>query len=222
VAIPGFYDSVRPLDPAEREAMAKIPYTEEEWRQETGAPHSWGEAAYSLRERVGARPTLEVNGIVGGFTGQGAKTVLPAKALAKVSCRLVPDQDPYEVEKQLRAYVQSITPPTVTSEVRGIHYGYPSIVPIDSPAMAAAITAYERGFGASPVFVREGGSIPVVATIQEVLHIPVLLVGFGLPDDNLHSPNEKFTLECFYRGITTAIILLEELSKRALHAEKSK
>jgi acetylornithine deacetylase/succinyl-diaminopimelate desuccinylase-like protein len=213
VAVPGFYDKVRPIDPAERQALAKISYTEEQWQHETGAPRSWGEAGYSLLERLGARPTLEVNGLVGGFTGQGAKTVLPAKALAKISCRLVSDQDPYEIEDLFQKHIQSVTPPTVTSEVRGLNYAPPSIVPIDSPAIAAAITAYERGFGVTPVFVREGGSIPVVATFQDVFHIPVLLVGYGLPDDSTHAPNEKFTLECFYRGITTSITLLEELSK---------
>jgi acetylornithine deacetylase/succinyl-diaminopimelate desuccinylase-like protein len=213
VAVPGFYDKVRALDPAERKALGKIAYTEEQWQRETGAPHSWGEAGYTLLERHGARPTLEVNGLVSGFTGKGAKTVLPAKALAKISCRLVPDQDPHQIEDLFRKYVQSITPPTVTSEVRGLNYAPPSVVPIDSPAIAAAVTAYERGFGATPMFVREGGSIPVVATLQEVFHIPVLLVGFGLPDDSTHAPNEKFTLECFYRGITTSITLFEELSK---------
>jgi acetylornithine deacetylase/succinyl-diaminopimelate desuccinylase-like protein len=213
VAVPGFYDKVRALDPAERKALGKIAYTEEQWQRETGAPHSWGEAGYTLLERHGARPTLEVNGLVSGFTGKGAKTVLPAKALAKISCRLVPDQDPHQIEDLFRKYVQSITPPTVTSEVRGLNYAPPSVVPIDSPAIAAAVTAYERGFGATPMFMREGGSIPVVATLQEVFHIPVLLVGFGLPDDSTHAPNEKFTLECFYRGITTSITLFEELSK---------
>ncbi len=213
VAVPGFYDTVRPVDAAERAALAENPLSEEEWHRQTGAPRSWGEAAYSLVERVGARPTLEVNGLIGGFTGVGAKTVLPAKALAKISCRLVADQDPYEVEKLVRAYVQKLTPPDVTSEVRGLNYAYPSIVPINSPAMEAAIKAYERGFGAKPVFTREGGTLPIVATLQRMFHAPVLLMGYGLHDDGAHGPNEKLNLDCFYRGITTSITLYEELSK---------
>ncbi len=213
IAVKGFYDKVRPLDKAEREALAKVPMTEAEWKKQTGAPAPWGEVGYTISERVGGRPTLEVNGLVGGWTGQGAKTVLPAKALAKVSCRLVANQDPYEIENLVRAHVLSIAPPAVKVEVRALNYGYPAIVPIDTPAMKAAVAAYERGFGARPVFMREGGSIPVVATFQQLFGIPVLLTGYGLPDDRLHSPNEKFNLECFYRGITTAIALYDGLSK---------
>ncbi len=213
VSVPGFYDTVPDLDPAERKALGQIAYTEEDWRRETGAPRSWGEANYSLQERIGARPTLEVNGLLSGFTGVGAKTVLPAKALAKISCRLVGNQDPYEIEKLVRQHVESLTPPTVTSEVRGINYAYPSIVPIHSPAMDAAIAAYQRGFGTKPIFQREGGTLPVVATLQQTFHKPVLLMGFGLHNDNAHAPNEKFALECFYRGLTTSIELYEQLSK---------
>lgn len=213
VAVEGFYDSVRPVDDAERAAIAKTPYLEEAWRQQTGAPQPWGEPSYSLRERVSARPTLEVNGLLGGFTGEGAKTVLPAKAMAKVSCRLVADQDPYEIEKLVRAHVQKLTSPTVRSEVRGLNYGYPAIVPLDSPAVAAAAYAYERGFGVKPVYLREGGSIPVVATFYKTFGIPVLLVGFGLPDDGAHGPNEKFNLDCLYKGIATQVALLEQIGK---------
>ncbi len=213
IAVEGFYDKVRPIDAAEREAMAKTPLSEETWRTQTGAPHSWGEPAYTLRERIGARPTLEVNGIWGGFTGEGSKTVLPAKATAKVSCRLVADQDPYEVEELVRAQVKKLTPPTVKSLVRGLNHGYPAIVPIDSAAVGAAVAAYRRGFGAEPVFLREGGSIPVVATFYKVLGVPVLLVGYGLPDDGAHGPNEKYNLTCLYNGIKTSAALLEEISK---------
>jgi acetylornithine deacetylase/succinyl-diaminopimelate desuccinylase-like protein len=201
VSVPGFYDKVRKMDDAERKALAQSPYTEEAWHKDTGA-----------------RPTLEVNGLLSGFTGKGAKTVLPAKAMAKISCRLVGDQDPYEIEDLVRKHVQSLTPPTVTSEVRGINYAYPSTVPINSPAMDAAIAAYERGFGAKPVFMREGGTLPVVATLQKVFQKPVLLMGFGLHDDNAHAPNEKFALDNFYRGITTAIELFDRLSKLPVKA----
>jgi acetylornithine deacetylase/succinyl-diaminopimelate desuccinylase-like protein len=213
VAVPRFYEKVCPIDAPDRAALARIPWTEGEWQTETGAQHSWGEAGFTLRERIGVRPTLEVNGMLSGFTGYGSKTVLPAKALAKISCRLVPDQDPYEIENLLRRYVQTITPPTVTSEVRGLNYCYPAIVPIDSPAMDVAIAAYEKGFGVKPVFRREGGSLPIVTTLQKLFNKPVLLLGFGLPDDGTHAPNEKFALECFYRGIATSIALLEGLSK---------
>jgi acetylornithine deacetylase/succinyl-diaminopimelate desuccinylase-like protein len=204
------------LTPAEREELAKIPWTEEEWHEETGAPKSWGETAYTLRERVGARPTLEVNGLLSGFTGKGAKTVLPAVAMAKLSCRLVADQDPYEVEKVVRAHIEKITPPGVTSELRGLNHAFPSAVPIDDPSMDAAQAAYQRGFGAKPVFMREGGTLPVVATLQNVFHMPVVLMGFGLNNDGAHAPNEKIDLDCFYKGINTAIAMFEEFSKVAV------
>ena len=212
IAVEGFYDRVPPLDEAERAAIALTDLDEETWREQTGAPAPWGEPQYTLRERMTARPTLEVNGIVGGFTGHGAKTVLPARALAKISCRLVADQDPYEIERLIRAHVERLTPPTVRSEVRGLNYGYPATVALDSPAIRAAFHAYERAFGREPVFLREGGSIPVVATLNQAFNIPVLLVGYGLPDDNIHGPNERFSLDCYQRGIKTAAALLEELS----------
>jgi len=217
VAVPGFYDKVRQLDQAEREAIAKIPWTNEEWHTETGAPQSWGEAGYTLRERIGARPTLEINGIIGGFTAKGSKTVLPAKGMAKISCRLVADQDPYEVEELVRARVKQLTPPTVISELRGLNYAYPATVPIDDPTMVAAKIAYKRGFGAEPVFLPEGGTLPIVVTLRTLFNMPVVLLGFGLPDDSLHAPNEKISLESFYRGINTAIAFFEEVSKIAVH-----
>ena len=218
VAVEGFYESVRPLDAAERAAMAQVPLSDADWQTQTGAPAPWGEAGYTQRERIGARPTLEVNGIVGGFTGHGSKTVLPAKGMAKISCRLVPNQDPFEIEKLLRAQVAKLTPPTVTSEVRALSHGHGAMVPIDSPAMQAAVKAYTRGFGCAPVFMREGGSIPVVATLSQTFDIPVLLVGYGLPDDGLHGPNERFHVQCFLRGIKTSAALLEELATTRLKA----
>ncbi len=213
VTVPGFYDKVRPLSADERDALAEVPYTEADLIRETGAPAAWGEKGYTLRERAGARPTLEVNGLVSGWTGEGAKTVLPARALAKVSCRLVADQDPLEVYELVRDYVAAITPATVTSEVRLLHYGHAAITDRDTPAMAAAIAAFEEGWGAKPIFAREGGSIPVVAYFQRILGTPVILMGFGLPDDGLHAPNEKLTLECFWRGIATAISFYERVTK---------
>jgi acetylornithine deacetylase/succinyl-diaminopimelate desuccinylase-like protein len=211
VTVPGFYDRVRVLSAAERAELAKNPYTLERLKHETGVAKSWGEPEYEMHERLGIRPTLEINGLVGGWTGEGAKTVLPAKALAKVSCRLVPDQDKDEILNLIRAHVTSVTPETVTSEVRLLHDGMWAVVETDSPQMQAAVRAYEFGFGKRPVFMREGGSIPVVGTFQKQLHAPVILMGFGLPDDNLHAPNEKFCLECFRRGMKTAIKFYQEI-----------
>lgn len=213
INVEGFYDKVRIIDDNERRAIASTPLDEATWKLQTGAPQPWGEPSYSLRERVSARPTLEVNGLVGGFTGVGAKTVLPAKAMAKVSCRLVADQDPYEIERLVRAQVEKLTPPGVTSEVRGLNFGHPALVAIDSPAMMTAVAAFERGFSARPVFLREGGSIPVVATFAKLFGIPTLLMGYGLPDDGAHGPNEKYNLECYYNGIKTSAALLEEIGK---------
>lgn len=212
ITVPGFYDKVRALDDDERAELNRSPYTAEDLKRETGVPAAWGEAEYRLHERTGARPTLEVNGLVSGWTGEGAKTVLPAKALAKLSCRLVADQDPHEIYALVRDHIARITPPTVTSEVRLLHTGSSAITERDTPAMAAAVAAYEEGWGSRPVFSREGGSIPVVSVFQQELHAPVVLMGFGLPDDALHAPNEKFTLECFWRGIATAISFLQKVT----------
>ncbi len=211
VNIPGFYDHVRIIPAGEHSALEKVPWTDEEFFHETGAPAAWGEPGFTRREQVGLRPTLEVNGIIGGFTGDGSKTVLPGKAMAKVSCRLVADQNPQTIYELLVKRVAELTPAAVTSEVRLLNSGHGAIVDITSPAMEAAAAAYEHGFGARPVYLPEGGSIPVVATFQRVFHIPVLLIGLGLPDDNLHAPNEKFKLDHFYRGIDTSITLLERL-----------
>lgn len=205
IAVPGFYDTVRALSADERAALSKMPFSLDRLKAETGVRVAWGEPGYELHERLGIRPTLEINGIVGGWTGEGAKTVLPARALAKVSCRLVPDQKPKEIEALIREYVAQITPETVRSEVRLLHDGMWAVVNTDSPYMQAAVEAYEFGFGKRPVYMREGGSIPVVGTFQSALNAPVILMGFGLPDDNLHAPNEKFTLECFTKGMKTAI-----------------
>lgn len=211
VAVDGFYDRVRTVDDAEREELAAL-YSEEEFRAETGAPQPWGEQAYSLRERIVARPTLEVNGIIGGYTGEGRKTVLPAKAMAKLSCRLVPDQDPYEIEQLVRQQIEKLAPPTVTVEINTLSYGYPVRVPTESPAIQAAVRAYEKGFGVRPIFMRKGGSLPAVALFSEKLGVPVVLAGYGLPTDRVHGPNERFHLECYRRGLRTAITLYDELA----------
>jgi acetylornithine deacetylase/succinyl-diaminopimelate desuccinylase-like protein len=213
ITVPGFYDKVLLLDEAERAEMARVPYTEETLLEETGAPQAWGEREYSVVERISARPTLELNGIWGGFAGEGAKTVLPARAGAKISMRLVPNQDPHEISRIVREHIERLAPPTVRITVREMHAGHGAIVPRDIPPMKAASEAYEEVFGARPIFVREGGSIPVVATFQKDLGMPTVLMGFGLPDDNLHAPNEKFNISMFYRGIETAILFYQKLGR---------
>ncbi|HML22611.1 MAG TPA: dipeptidase [Aggregatilinea sp.] len=211
ITIPGFYDKVQVLTPEQRADLAKNPMPVERLKSETGINKAWGEPEFDLHERIGIRPTLEINGIIGGWTGEGAKTVLPARAMAKVSCRLVPNQDAVEIEKLITDFVAAHTPPTVTSEVRVLHRGDWGVVDTDSPYFRAAADAYTFGFGKAPVYMREGGSIPVVASLQRAFDIPVILMGFGLPDDNLHGPNEKFDLECFSRGIQTAIKFYETI-----------
>lgn len=213
VAVPGFYNKVLPLDEAERAELARIPYTEETLIHETGVTKAWGESEYSVVERVSARPTLEMNGIWGGFAGEGAKTVLPAKAGAKLSMRLVPNQEPNEIAELVSEHLKRLAPPTVHIEVRNLHGGDGAIIPRDIPPMQAAHAAYEETFGVAPIFVREGGSIPVVAALQKLLGMHTVLLGFGLPDDNLHAPNEKMSIAMFYKGIETAIRFYEKLGK---------
>ncbi|MCU0476720.1 MAG: dipeptidase [Anaerolineae bacterium] len=206
VAVSGFYDEVQPLSDEERAALAKVPWRKADWAMGTGLELPWGEAQYSLRERVGARPTLEINGMASGFYGEGAKTVLPAKAMAKISCRLVADQDPRRIYERVRDFVASITPATVKSEVRLLHTGDAALVDRHSQPVQAAVQAYKAGWGgAEPVFVREGGSIPIVANFQRDLGIPVVLMGFGLDTDGAHGPNEHFHVERYHKGIETII-----------------
>jgi acetylornithine deacetylase/succinyl-diaminopimelate desuccinylase-like protein len=211
IAIPGFYDAVRELSAEERAELARVPFQRQEWLREAGVQRDWGEPTYTIVERTTARPTLDVNGIWGGYIQAGAKTVLPSKAFAKISMRLVPDQKPAEITRLIRNYLIELAPPTVDVRVRELHGGEGAIVRRDSPAMRAAFQAYAKAFGTEPVFVREGGSIPVVATFQDVLGIETILMGFGLPDDRLHSPNEKLHLPNFYKGIETVIHFMKFL-----------
>ena len=212
IAVPGFYDDVLSLSEEERAELKKNDILESTLREVTGVPQSWGEEGYTLRERQSARPTLEVNGLLSGFTGEGEKTVLPAKAMAKISCRLVSNQNPVRIYELVRDYVTQITPPTVRSEVKLLNQGDPAIVDVHTPAMQAAVRAYERGWGTKPIFMREGGSIPVVADFRRELNIPVILMGYGLNTDGAHGPDEHFSVEMFQRGIQTAICYLEEAS----------
>ncbi len=212
VAVPGFYDDVVSLTPEERVEVAKTDISEAQLIESTGSPGQWGEANYTIRERVSARPTLEINGLVSGWGGPGPKTIIPATALAKISCRLVANQDPHKIFEQIKRYIESLAPSTVRVDVRLLTTGLPALIPFDLPEMQAAARAYEKGWGAKPVFTRGGGSIPVVADMVDLLKLPVVMMGYGLDDDGLHGPNERFTIEMFERGIETAIVYLEELA----------
>ncbi|HXG87204.1 MAG TPA: dipeptidase [Vicinamibacterales bacterium] len=211
IKIPGFYDDVVELRPEEREEFAKLPFNERKYRQELGAPKLFGETGYTTLERVWARPTFEVNGLLSGFTGEGAKTVLPAIAMAKVSMRLVPNQDPKKIGDLFEAYMAKVAPKTVDLKLTRMHGGKPWMTAFDNPFVQAAGRAIEKGFGKRPVFNREGGSIPVVATFQEELGLPCVLFGVGLPDENAHAPDEKLDLGNFHNGIIASAFLYGEI-----------
>jgi acetylornithine deacetylase/succinyl-diaminopimelate desuccinylase-like protein len=205
VTIPGFYDRVRPSPEAERTLQAQVPLTDEVALALSGARALAGEEGYSTLERASVRPTLDIHGMPGGFVGSGKKTVIPARAWAKVSMRLVPDQDPAEIADLFASYLHSLAPSTVEVEVRVLGMARPAVIDYQAPAIQAADRAYELGFGAKPVYMRGGGTLPIVSDFQDVLGVPVVMMGFGLPDDNAHAPNEKFHLPTFYRGIETLI-----------------
>ena len=213
VTIPGFYDDVVPISDDERRALAALPFDETKYLGEIGALAPFGEPGYTTLERVWARPTFEINGIWGGFSGEGSKTVLPNFAAAKISCRLVPNQDPDKITRILSSHLAAIAPASVKIEVIPLLGGKPALTPLDHPALEAAATAIERGFGKRPVFTRSGGSIPVVATLQSELGIPTVLMGFCLPDCNAHAPNERMNLANFYAGSRTAAAFWEELAR---------
>lgn len=209
VQIPGFYDKVRPLSAEEREIISQYPLDEAAWLAETGLSEPWGEAEFSLVERLGARPTLDVHGIIGGYTGAGAKTVLPSHVHAKFSMRLVPDQDPQEICQLVDQYVAQIMPKTVTYKIEFINNAPASITDLAHPAMAAAKQACVETFGKEPIFMREGGSIPVVAEFQTYLGMETVLLGFGLQGDQIHAPNERYYLPNYFHGIETSIRFLQ-------------
>ena len=212
IKIPGFYDDVRALRDEERAEFKKLPFNETRYRKDLGAPKLFGESGYTTLERVWARPTFEVNGPLSGFTGEGAKTVIPAVAMAKVSMRLVPDQDPDKIAQLFEAYVAKVAPKTVETKVTRMHGGKPWMTDFDNRFVQAAGRAIEKGFGKAPVFNREGGSIPVVATFQEILGLPSVLFGVGLPDENAHAPNEKLDLGNFHGGIIASAYLYDEVA----------
>ena len=213
IKIPGFYDDVVPLQEEERKAWASLPFNERKYKKDFGIPKVYGETDYTTLERTWARPTFEVNGLLSGFTGEGAKTVLPAVAMAKVSMRLVPNQDPDKIAKLFEAHVLDIAPKTVDVKVTRMHGGKPWMTSYDNPFVKAAGRAIEKGFGQKPVYTREGGSIPVVSTFQEELGLPSVLFGVGLPDENAHAPNEKLDVGNFHSGIVASAILYDEIAK---------
>ena len=203
ITIPGFYDDVAISTEEERKLMAMAPFDAKEYADDLGVKELWGEKGFSTNERTGIRPTLELNGIWGGYTGEGAKTVLPSKAFAKISARLVPNQGSDKITEILINHLQKIAPPYVTVKATLHHGGEPYMTPIDSKGYKAAAKAMETTFGKTPIPVRGGGSIPICALFEKELGLKIVFMGFGLDSDNLHSPNEKFNIENFYKGIET-------------------
>jgi acetylornithine deacetylase/succinyl-diaminopimelate desuccinylase-like protein len=211
ITVKGMYDDVRPLSKAERDAFKKLPWNDTKYAKSLGLKQLYGEKGYSTLERLWARPTLECNGIWGGYTGEGAKTVLPSKAFAKISMRLVPDQSSAKIARLFEKHLESITPKTVHVKVRHLHGGEPAITPVDSPGVQTAVVALEKGFGKKPLYQREGGSIPIVVDFKKLLGIDSVLLGFGLPDENAHAPNEFINLHNFFGGIKTVAHYYNEL-----------
>ncbi len=212
ILIPGFYDKVRDLSPAERAEWAALPFDDEEFRSSVGCKGLSGEEGFTTLERRWARPTLDVNGMLSGFTGEGVKTVLPGRAMAKVSCRLVPDQDPEEIARLVEQEVLRLAPDTVEVKVRYHHGGSPWMTDPTHPVLEAAGRAAEKAWGRTPVRVREGGSIPIVSTFCRILEVPAVLLGIGLADENAHAPNEHLDLGNFHAGIRASAFLMEELA----------
>jgi acetylornithine deacetylase/succinyl-diaminopimelate desuccinylase-like protein len=203
ITIPGFYDDVLEVSPEERALLAQAPFDEQAYMKALDVSQLSGEEGYSTMERTGIRPSFDVCGIWGGYTGEGAKTVLPSKAYAKISARLVPNQQHHKIEKLFKDHLESIAPESVKVEVTYLHGGQGYVCPIDLPAYRAAENAYQEVYGKRPVPVRSGGSIPIISTFEQVLGVKSILMGFGLESDAIHSPNENFPLEQFFNGIRT-------------------
>ncbi len=212
IAVTDFYENVIDISQEEKDAYQQAPFSEKDFKAETGIKDSTGEPNYTTLERLWARPTLDANGIKGGYQGDGAKTVIAAKASAKLSSRLVPKQTPQEISKKLESYLKQIAPNSVTVAVKELHGGLPALTPINSPAVQLAAKALERSYNKKAIFARTGGTIPVVTDFQQILGADVVLVGFGLEDDRVHSPNEKFDLENYYQGILSSAYILSEFA----------
>ncbi len=213
VTVPGFYDSVAKVSAAERKALNKLPFDKKAFAKDVGAPGYMGEKGFSIPEQLWIRPTLELNGIWGGYTGEGAKTVIPSKAYAKLSTRLVPNQDPTKVAKLVEKHIRKLLPKTVTCKFELLSMGKPWVAPYTHPFFEAAHKALEKGFGKRAVFMREGGSIPFVTQMYDAFKIPCILLGFGLPDENAHAPDEHIYLENYFGGIKAVAYFYEELAK---------
>ena len=213
VAIDGFYDDVLKMTDEEREMFAALPHDDNQFLKDLGAPELSGEEGFTTLERLWTRPSLDVNGIWSGFMGVGAKTVLPSKAGAKISMRLVPDQDPEKIAELFEAHVKKVASPSVSLEITKMHGGKAFLCPLDNPMLKKASAAIEKAFGKKPVYHREGGSIPIVAEFEKVLGVPILLLGYSVPNDNAHAPNEFFHLENFYGGIRTSVYLFGEVGR---------
>jgi acetylornithine deacetylase/succinyl-diaminopimelate desuccinylase-like protein len=211
ITVPGFYNDVAKLSAAERKLLAKLPFKEKEFKKNVGAPALGGEKGFTVPERLWCRPTLELNGIWGGYTAEGSKTVIPSKAYAKFSCRLVPNQDPKKITKQVEKHLRALLPKSVTMNFKVHSEGKPWIAPYTHPFFEAAHTALEKGFGKRAVFIREGGSIPLVTQISDTFKIPCVLLGFGLPDENAHAPDEHLALENYYGGIKSVANFYQNL-----------
>jgi len=212
VTVPGFYKDVVPLSRTERKALNALPWKEKDFRRTVGAPALCGEKGFSIVEQVWARPTLELNGIWGGYTGEGAKTVIPAKAHAKLSTRLVPDQDPAKIAKLVERHIRKLLPKTVTCKLEVVSTGAPWVASYTHPIFQKAIHALELGFGKKAVFIREGGSIPFVAQMRDTFKVPCVLLGFGLPDENAHAPDEHISLENYFGGIKSVALFYQQLA----------
>lgn len=212
IAVEGYYDDVVELSDDEREMIARTDMSEQQLKDATGTSTPWGDERFTIKERVSARPTMDVNGLWGGYSGPGPKTIIPASAGAKISSRLVANQDPDKMFELIKSHIERVAPDSVSVDVRLLTVGRPALIPFDLPEMQAAARAYEKGWGHAPVFTRGGGSIPVVADITDLMQIPVVMMGYGLDTDGLHSPNEHYRVEMFDRGIQTAIVYLEELA----------
>ncbi len=211
ITVPEFYDDVVPITEDERKEFLKLPFSEEEYKKDLGVDALNGEIGYSTLERTWVRPSLDVHGIIGGYTGEGAKTVISTTASAKISTRLVPYQNPAKITKDLANYLKKIAPPTVKVDITELHYGAPVLVDRKGEGITAAIKALKEAFGQEVVFMREGGSIPIVSTFKEVLNAPSILMGFGLPKDNIHSPNESISLENFFGGIRASALFFNNI-----------
>ena len=210
ITVKGMYNDVRPLTKAERAAFKKLPWSDKKYAKSLGLKTLYGEKGFTTLERLWARPTLECNGIWGGYTGEGAKTVLPAKAFAKISMRLVPDQSSEKIAKLFEKHFRKIAPKTVSVQVRNLHGGEPAITPVDSAGVKTAVAALEKGFGKKPLYQRDGGSIPIVVDFKKILGTDSVLLGFGVPEENAHAPNEFIILDNFFAGIKTSVFYYNE------------